>query len=267
MTPKAIDGQVRRQEFRRLGWGVYQRADHSHSAAVVLRAAVYGAGPGAVASGLSAAWWHGLLTNPPPKPSVTVPRDRRVKRPESAVRYRDLHRLDVSQVRRLGVTDIPLTILETAVELREGSVFLDRALQKHTSLSILRAVHERNPGRAGAAAARHLLDVAEQGGSSAAERILHQLLNRAGVTGWQSHLWSCGYEIDVAFVRERLAIEVDGWAWHRDAHRFRADMERQNVLVNAGWRVLRFSWHHLNNEPNRVLSEIHTALRCAAGGS
>ncbi|WP_237707889.1 DUF559 domain-containing protein [Hoyosella subflava] len=264
MTPKAIDGQVRRQEFRRLGWGVYQRAEHAHSAAAVLRAAVYGAGPGAVASGPSAAWWHGLLTSAPPKPSVTVPRNRRVKRPEFAVRYRDLHRLDVSHVRRLGVTDIPLTILETAVELREGSVFLDRALQKHTALPILRAVHERNSGRTGAVAARHLMDAAEQGGSSAAERMLHQLLNRAGLVGWQSHLWSCGYEIDVAFVRARLAIEVDGWAWHRDAHRFRADMERQNVLVNAGWRVLRFSWHHLKNEPSRVLSEIVAALRHAA---
>lgn len=84
---------------------------------------------------------------------------------------------------------------------------------------------------------------------SEAERILHRLLRTAGLIGWRAHARSCGYEIDVVFDAERVAIEIDGWAWHRDAQRHRRDAERQNVLVNAGWHVLRFTWHTLTQDP------------------
>jgi very-short-patch-repair endonuclease len=153
-----------------------------------------------------------------------------------------------------------LTALEAAVELRNGSTLLDRVLQRHTSLSILIAVHERNRGRAGTSAADRLLRAAGEGGHSEAERILHRLLRSAGLTGWAAHVWDRGFEIDVAFAEQRLAIEVDGWAWHRDPARFNRDAERQNILVNAGWHVLRFTWHRLTLDPDGVLGEIRTAL-------
>ncbi|WP_420910907.1 DUF559 domain-containing protein [Rhodococcus sp. OK519] len=51
---------------------------------------------------------------------------------------------------------------------------------------------------------------------------------------------------------------ADGWAWHRDVERFNRDTERQNV--NAGWHVLRFTWHHLRNDPESVLTQIRQAL-------
>ncbi|MGI8814055.1 MAG: endonuclease domain-containing protein [Pseudonocardia sp.] len=48
------------------------------------------------------------------------------------------------------------------------------------------------------------------------------------------------YRVDFAFPVARLVVEVDGWAWHSDAARFRSDRARQNALVLAGWAVLRF---------------------------
>jgi len=58
----------------------------------------------------------------------------------------------------------------------------------------------------------------------------------------------------------KLAVEVDGWAWHMDVERFRADRHKGNALVRAGWDLLRFTWHDLNNRPAYVLDEIRTAL-------
>lgn len=261
MTGKAIDWRISSGEWTRLHRGVYLRADRQHSPAVRLRSAVYAAGAGAVAHGPSAAWWHGLIEKAPAQAWITIPKKRRLRQTAGLrLRHRDLAWPDRAKVRNLAVTDIPLTVLEAAVELRDGSVLMDRALQRHTTLPILQAVHERNEGRTGTAAAAKLLLAAGEGGASEAERMLLRLLRRASVTGWQSPVHSCGFEIDVAFVRERVAIEVDGWAWHRDVERFNRDSERQNMLVNAGWHVLRFTWHHLMHEPDRVLAEIRTAM-------
>nr|WP_064439389.1 type IV toxin-antitoxin system AbiEi family antitoxin domain-containing protein [Hoyosella altamirensis] len=261
MSRDQIHRRVESGEWVRLHQGVYLHGGRSPNAAAWLRAAVYSAGPSAVARSLSAAWWHGLLTHPPRQHFVAIPAARRVRHmPHRHVRHRNLLNLDTTTVRSLRVTCIPLTILEAAVDHPEGSMFMDRALQKHASLHNLWSVHERNPGRAGAKAAETLLRAAGEGGASEAERMLTRLLRRSGISGWKAHVHALGYEIDVAFPLQRVAIEVDGWAWHRDAKRFKRDMDRQNALVNAGWHVLRFTWHHLMHEPDRVVKEITAAL-------
>ncbi|TQF74170.1 DUF559 domain-containing protein [Rhodococcus spelaei] len=261
MTKAGVSRRVASGEWRRLTTGVYLRSDRPHSSAVRLRAGVYAAGERAVADGPSAAWWHGLIDRPPTRCHVTIPARRSVTRRAGVrIRRRDLEWTDVGTLRSLRCTDLPLTVLEAAVSLPRGSVLMDRALQRHTTLPVLLSVHERNLGRHGSAAAARLLQAAGEGGASEAERMLHRLLRGAGVAGWTPHLTSCGYEIDVAFVRERVAIEVDGWAWHRDVERFNHDLERQNVLVNTGWHVLRFSWHQLRYDPDTVLGQIVAAL-------
>ncbi|MCZ4556865.1 very-short-patch-repair endonuclease [Rhodococcus sp. OK611] len=261
MSESAVSRRVTTGQWRRLRRGVFLRADNPLTHAAALRAAVYGSGPDAVAYGPSAAWWHGLTEVPPTRHWVTVPRGRPAS-PDPAIRMRrrDLGWEDIGTFRGLGATELPLTALEAAVELRNGSTLLDRVLQRHTSLPILIAVHERNRGRAGTSEADRLLRSAGEGGHSEAERILHRLLRSAGFTGWAAHVWDHGFEIDVAFVRRRVAIEVDGWAWHRDPARFNRDAERQNILVNAGWHVLRFTWHRLTLDQEGVLAEIRTAL-------
>ncbi len=68
------------------------------------------------------------------------------------------------------------------------------------------------------------------------------------------------YWIDVAFVVHRLAVEVDGWAWHSDVDRFAHDRRRQNALVLAGWTVLRFTWHDLKSRPEAVVAQIRAVI-------
>lgn len=161
----------------------------------------------------------------------------------------------------LWVTAVPLTVLESAVELGGvGSRLLDRALQRRIQFEDLCRAHRRNLGRGGSPAARRLLRAACDRAASEAERMAIGLLRDAGLTGWVLGYRVGGYEVDLAFPAHRIAIEIDGWAWHSDAERFRRDRQRQNALVLAGWTVLRFTWHDLNNRPAAVVDEIRRAL-------
>jgi very-short-patch-repair endonuclease len=72
------------------------------------------------------------------------------------------------------------------------------------------------------------------------------------------------YRIDLAFPAARMAIEVDGWAWHVDAERFRADRRKGNAIIRAGWDLLRYTWHELDGSPADVIAEIRETLARAA---
>jgi len=82
----------------------------------------------------------------------------------------------------------------------------------------------------------------------------------AGITGWHANYPVLGYRVDVGFPVQRVAVEIDGWAWHSDSERFRQDRQRQNAMVNAGWRVLRFTWHDLAEQPDAVIDQIRREL-------
>jgi very-short-patch-repair endonuclease len=51
------------------------------------------------------------------------------------------------------------------------------------------------------------------------------------------------YRIDLAYPCERIAVELDGFDFHRSRTSFDADRARGNALVLAGWQLLRFTSH------------------------
>jgi very-short-patch-repair endonuclease len=99
---------------------------------------------------------------------------------------------------------------------------------------------------------------------SAAERLLVRILRDGGVSGWVLGHAFGPWRIDLAFPDRKVAVEVDGWAWHVDAERFASDRRKQNALVRAGWVPLRFTWHDLAARPARVLADVRAALAAAA---
>jgi hypothetical protein len=68
-------------------------------------------------------------------------------------------------------------------------------------------------------------------------------------------------EVDLAYPAQRLAIEIDGYRWHSSPARKRADEERQNRLVLAGWTVLRFSAIVVRQTPSVLVEAVSAALR------
>ncbi|MGE4365556.1 MAG: endonuclease domain-containing protein, partial [Mycolicibacterium sp.] len=59
----------------------------------------------------------------------------------------------------------------------------------------------------------------------------------------------------------KVAIEVDGFAFHSDHDAFQKDRVRQNRISLLGWQVLRFTWLDLTEYPERVLATIRAAIR------
>ncbi len=105
-----------------------------------------------------------------------------------------------------------------------------------------------------------MLHAAESGAHSQAERILLRLFQDAGITGWRANFRLGGYQLDVAFPDVKVAIEVDGWAFHSSPDKFEGDRARQNQIVLLGWTVLRFTWLDLTTTPERVIAEVQRAI-------
>jgi very-short-patch-repair endonuclease len=260
LSATMVSDRVWSRRWRRVGPRTYVVAGHRWTDEARARAAV--ATTRGTLHGLSAAWWHGMLGELGDEVDVTVHRASN-PRPQDGVRVRrrDLDHRDLVSVRDVVVTGRALTVLEAAVAVDGGSAFLDRALQRWVSLEALTRAHERSPGRSGAAAAGRLLGAASDRAGSEAARVLLRLLRRPGLPGLRRGYQTLGHELDVAFPASRVAVEVDGGPWHHDAERFASDRVRQEVLVAAGWTVLRYTWHRLQAEPDRVHAEIADAVR------
>lgn len=257
----AVRRQVRSGRWRRCATGVYFVDDRPFTAAARLRAAVWGRGPRAVASGLAAAWWLGLMSLEPRVFEVTVPRTASGRgSPGIRIRRRDLRAEDIFEDRGLRVTGLALTVLEASVRRGGGPRIMDAALQRRVRLLDLQRTHLRNTGRHGAPAARRMLDAAAGGARSEAERVVVALLRCAGIDGWRANYTIGPYAVDFAFPSQRVAIEIDGWAFHSDQEAFQKDRVRQNWLALQGWQVLRFTWLDITQHPERVLAEVRAAI-------
>jgi very-short-patch-repair endonuclease len=63
---------------------------------------------------------------------------------------------------------------------------------------------------------------------------------------------------DLYYPEARLVIEYDGGT-HRD--RMVDDNRRQNLLVNSGYRVLRFTSADIHNRADVVVAQVQAALK------
>jgi very-short-patch-repair endonuclease len=223
---------------------------------------------GALGFATAAHLW-GIIEAAPDRISVVVSGGRHVAaRP--GVRT---HRVVVppSAVQRLDgypATTRRWTLLDHLGQLSEKDAvrLADRALQRRWLT--LRDVEQRLsefPGRAGNRVLRTVLSTCGDGAAAHSERLMHRLLRRAGIDGWTANqpVWADGELIgvvDIAFRELRLAIEIDGLAFHTDVDRFQRDRIRQNGLVSEGWTVLRFTWADLTQRPGYVIATIRRHL-------
>jgi len=261
LSEHAVRRKVRSGQWRRCAAGVYFADDRPFTPAARLRAAVWGRGSHAVASGLAAAWWLGLMNLAPRVVEVTVPRTASGRSgPGITLRRRDLHEEDIFEDRGLRVTGLSLTVLEAAARPNGGAAIMDSALRRRVRLDDLQRAHTRNARRHGAASARRMLAAAAGGARSEAERRVVQLLRDAGIEGWHANYRVGHYSVDFAFPAQRVAIEIDGWAFHSDQEAFQNDRKRQNWLALQGWQVLRFTWLDVVQHPERVLTAIRAAV-------
>jgi len=69
-----------------------------------------------------------------------------------------------------------------------------------------------------------------------------------------------GFEVDFLWPDRRLVVETDGVATHLTPAAFEADRRRDAALQVAGFRIVRFTWRQVTEEPG----DIRATLRALA---
>jgi hypothetical protein len=238
-----------------------------------IAAALLAVGAGAVAGGTTAVYLHGWFDRVPDPLTILVPHGRWTPTLTGVevMQTRRLPATDHTEVRRLACTDVDRTVLDRVLVLGsgdEGLAIVLTALQRRaTTIERLRGIARDAGPRRGRQLERVLDRLGEgTGPDSIFEHLVAERLREEGLDPVLGHpvvagRWRCS--LDLAFPDERVAVECDGFAFHRTPRDLARDHERQNRLVRAGWRVLRISWHRWSREPEAVVAELRELLASA----
>lgn len=252
---------------RRIGDGLYVWTRLGESPTLLLAAVQRSLPAAAVFSGRTAAWLHGLDLSPCDPIEVTVPPACGISaRAGVSVRRVALPEGDVVDRRGLRATSALLTVAEIGrrLPLVEAVVIADMALRQHlVDLAELTAYAAARPRRRGIGHLRRVIELAEPRAESPMETRLRLLLVLAGLPRPEAQVPlhdDSGRFLgrpDLYYPAHRLGLEYDG-STHRDS--LIQDNRRQNRLLNAGIRLLRFTATDLHRTPDSVVEQVRAAL-------
>jgi hypothetical protein len=144
----------------------------------------------------------------------------------------------------------------------------DQMLGRRFPADEFRRILQRSPGRRGVATARRILPVADGKAGSPMESVLRWLIHEAGLPRpvlqyvIRDDFGRFLAQVDLAWPEHRVVVEFDGNV-HRDRRVFVEDIRRQNGIVLADWRVLRFSSADVLGRETVVLGSLRAALGLA----
>jgi very-short-patch-repair endonuclease len=197
---------------------------------------------------------------------VTLP--GRSNRSRLGIRLHRARSLDPKDVRHregIRLTAPARTLIDLAQFISRRD--LERAYEEAQVLNLvrrteLRAALERVPGRHGSPAIRALLDQASPPAltRSEGEARLLVLLRAADLSPTEVNARIGRYEVDFLWRRERLVVEVDGFAYHGNRAAFERDRLRDADLQAAGHRVIRVTWRQIENKPEALIARLAQAL-------
>jgi very-short-patch-repair endonuclease len=67
-------------------------------------------------------------------------------------------------------------------------------------------------------------------------------------------------EVDLAYPRQRIAVEVHGYRIHSSRSVWEDDQRRENGLVEAGWKVLKVTNSQLEHDPALIVGTLRSLL-------
>jgi very-short-patch-repair endonuclease len=261
--------RVRQGTAQRVHRGVLHLGPELMLPGAVELAAALACGDGAYVRRRSAVALLGLVSSRPVDVEIAiVGRQCRARPGISVERVAVLDAQDCGVFHGIPITSTARAILDFAAVAHDDE--LERAIAEAYALKLvteseLRLALERNPRRAGTRAVRAELD--RVGGPQwtryDGERLMKQLLRKAGLRGWTTRTPVAGFEADFSWAAERLIAEVDGYQYHAHRYAFERDRRRDQAHIATGYTVIRFTMRQLNNEPLRVIAVIATALGAA----
>ncbi len=248
--------------------GVYRVAGSSLTRKAGWMAAVLAGGNGAALSHRSAGELWAMLDPIEGPIHVTVPHGRRTHTGIVLHRTRDP---DHHAARDgIPVTTPSRTLVELAATL--PSARLSRAVEtadRHGLLDIteLTQLCEAGTGRKGTGRLHSLLARFRPfpDTRSELERRFLRLCRDAGLPRPAVNVPIGGTEVDCVWPSQRLVVELDGYAFHRDRGSFERDRRRDARLQLAGYRVVRITHRRLREEPEAMAAELRALLGLPAG--
>jgi very-short-patch-repair endonuclease len=266
LTRHVVERRAKTGELHRLHRGVYLVGHRALAPRALESAALLACGARSLISGRSAAYLWSLIDAPPELIDVTLVGRR--CRPKEGIRLHFAARMDLADVARLD--KLPLTaparsLIDLAADAEadelEAALSEARALRRTNDGDIAAAL-DRAGNRKGVARMRRLLSREGDHGytSSKAERLMRRLMRDAALPQPLCNRRLHGYRVDFLWPDRRLVVEVDGYQFHGHRSAFERDRRKDQVLIAAGYRVVRVTWLQLHHEPLRVVAVVATAL-------
>lgn len=202
---------------------------------------------------------------------LTVPGGRTAPSPDVLVYGNQLARPDVITRDGIRATSIARTLLDLCATLSEpaAEAALDDALRRRiTTVARLdewineRAAH----GRRGLRLFRRLLELRDTSAplESPLETRFFRFLRKHGlplpVPQFEIATGGSYARVDFAYPHARLAVEIDGYAYHSGRREWEHDLNRRNRLTLVGWRIIHVTARRLSGDPVALADEIQTAL-------
>jgi len=220
----------------------------------------------AVFAGATAGWLLGLDLDPINPVEIAIPSSSGVRsRSGLTVRRCELAASEVVVVRKLRATNMLWTLCDLSLRYSpvDALVALDMAIHLGLTSAAALGRYAKTSGRhAGIRTLRYLAPLAAPA-ESAMETRLRWLLIQAGLPPPEVQMNLCDAEgqfvarADLYYPAAGLVLEYDGGN-HRD--RLIEDNRRQNLLVNAGFRLLRFTAADIYGRPDVVQAQVRGAL-------
>lgn len=230
-------------------------------------AAVLAYGEGALLSHRSAAALWGLARRHPRLIDVTAATGRQgINRRAGLFIHRGrLHPEDRTERGGLPVTTVARTLFDLAefVSFKDlGAAWEEADRLRLLELRAVEQVCERGYGRRALRPVRRLLTGAqaatitrspledEFAAFCRAQKLPPPIFNTTVL----------GFEVDALWSRQRVAVELDSWTFHRHRAAFERDRARDSALQAAGYRVLRITHRRLEHDPASISGELRHLL-------
>jgi very-short-patch-repair endonuclease len=272
VDPETMRTRVRSGRWQRLQRGVYAAFSGDPARETVLWAALLRAGPGAVLSHQTAAERHGLIDEPSPVITITVPASRhpaQVKIPGVAI-----HRSDAILRTRhpamlppcTRVEDTVLDLIQSAPTFDDAYAWICRAVgrRRTTADRIRQALDARKKMRWRRELVVALGDVSEGALSLLEYRYVHRVERPHGLPSARRQVRisqrTGNRYLDNLYEQFRVGVEIDGTAAHPADEQWR-DKRRDNANAVLGIVTLRFGLLDLGDRRCQTAADVAAVLR------
>jgi hypothetical protein len=234
----------------------------------------YAGGP---LSHITALALHGIVDNEVTKLHVTVPGDRRVRSSRWLTVHRSRTPVEIVRPRGLPATTVARSLIDTWGDAHTaraargyGGVVREAVLRatrsRRATVGGLAAQLDLRPELPGRSALLDLLGLIAGGCQSELEIFgVRNVLDIPGIAPCvqqhRVHLPFGPVHLDAAWPEVKLAVELDGAAFHGSREARERDLRRDAALAALGWVVLRFSYRRLTREPAACRAEILAVYR------